>query len=167
VNLRGGGGSVGSVTISREPPRQREIEGLLQALDRYLAELYPAESNHLLSLQALEAPEVRFFVARAAGRAVGCGALRVDRAGYGEVKRMFVDPAARGQRIGRQILAHLEAEALGLGLERLRLETGISQPEALGLYRSMGFREREPFADYGPDPLSLFMEKELIAQRDR
>jgi len=76
---------------------------------------------------------------------------------------MFVDPAARGQKVGRQILACLEAEAPAIGLARMRLETGISQPEALGLYRSMGYQEREPFAGHGPEPLSVFME--LIEQR--
>ena len=43
----------------------------------------------------------------------------------------------------------------------MRLETGIYQPEALGLYRSAGYVEREAFGDYVPDPLSVFMEKRL------
>jgi putative acetyltransferase len=43
----------------------------------------------------------------------------------------------------------------------LRLETGIHQPEALGLYRAAGFVERGPFGPYRPDPLSVFMEKPL------
>ena len=43
----------------------------------------------------------------------------------------------------------------------VRLETGIYQPEALGLYRSAGYVEREAFGDYVPDPLSVFMEKRL------
>jgi putative acetyltransferase len=55
----------------------------------------------------------------------------------------------------------VEAEARREGLECLRLETGIHQPEALGLYRSAGYREREPFGDYARDPLSVFMEKRL------
>jgi putative acetyltransferase len=75
---------------------------------------------------------------------------------------MFVDPAVRGQNLGRRILVRLEQEALTLGLSRLRLETGVAQPEALGLYRSAGYREIGPFADYGPDPLSVFMEKVLV-----
>jgi putative acetyltransferase len=41
------------------------------------------------------------------------------------------------------------------------LETGIHQPAALSLYRSAGFIEREPFAPYLPDPLSVFMEKRI------
>jgi putative acetyltransferase len=56
---------------------------------------------------------------------------------------------------------HLEAEARRLGVSVLRLETGISQPEALALYRRRGYVERAPFGAYRLDPLSLFMEKTL------
>ncbi len=100
-------------------------------------------------------------MARRAGEALGCGALRIDAEGYGEVKRMFVLPRARGLKLGRRILDRLEEEARREGLRCLRLETGVHQPEALGLYRTAGFVEREPFGEYGPDPLSVFMEKRL------
>jgi len=73
---------------------------LLAALDAYLESLYPPESNHILDVDTLCAPNVRFFVARRRGKAVGCGALRIDSAGYGEVKRMFVHPEARGGNWG-------------------------------------------------------------------
>ena len=42
-----------------------------------------------------------------------------------------------------------------------RLETGIHQPEALGLYRRLGYVERGPFGSYALDPLSVFFEKRL------
>jgi len=103
---------------------------------------------------------VRFFVARLDGEAVGCGALRIAH-GYGELKRMYVAPAARGHRIGRRILDRIEAAARAEGLACLRLETGIYQPEALALYRSAGYAERDAFGAYAPDPLSVFMEKIL------
>ena len=149
------------VMLALESPRQAEVRELLEALDAYQSALYPAESNHLLDVDALAAPAVRFFVARRHGTALGCAALRIDPAGYGELKRMYVTPEARGSRLGRRLLDRVEAEARKEGLEYLRLETGIRQPEALGLYRSAGYREREPFGDYAPDPLSVFMEKRL------
>ena len=104
---------------------------------------------------------MRFFVARRDGVAIGCAALRIDPDGYGELKRMYVAAEARGLKLGRRLLGRVEEEAREEGLECVRLETGIHQPEALGLYRSAGYREREPFADYAPDPLSVFMEKRL------
>lgn len=150
-----------TLTLAIESPRQPDVERLLEALDAYQGALYPAESNHFLDVEALAAPGIRFFVARRDGRAVGCGALRIDAAGYGELKRMFVSPEARGLKLGRRILDRLEEEARREGLAWLRLETGIHQPKALGLYRSAGYAEREAFGEYKPDPLSVFMEKSL------
>lgn len=149
------------VTLARESPRQADVGRLLAALDAYQSALYPAESNHLLDVDALAAPAVRFFVARRDGAALGCAALRIDPERYGELKRMYVTPEARGMSLGRRLLERVEAEARREGLECLRLETGIHQPEALGLYRSAGYREREPFGGYARDPLSVFMEKRL------
>ncbi len=149
------------ITLGLESPRQPDVARLLEALDAYQSSLYPPESNHFLDVEALAAPSVRFFVARRDREAVGCGALRIDQAGYGELKRMFVAPAARATRLGRRILERIEEEARREGLDRLRLETGIHQPEALGLYRSAGYVEREAFGEYKPDPLSVFMEKRL------
>ncbi len=74
---------------------------------------------------------------------------------------MYVDPAARGLGVGRKILAALEAAALERGIRLLRLETGIHNTEALALYRACGFNDRGPFGEYGPDPLSVFMEKQV------
>ena len=153
------------IAVALESPRQADVVALIEALDRYQAGLYPAESNHLVPIGALAAPDVRFFVARRGGEALGCGALRIDAAGYGEVKRMFVAPRARGLSLGRRLLERIELEARRERLSCLRLETGIHQSEALGLYRAAGFVERGPFGDYGPDPLSVFMEKPLAAER--
>ena len=74
---------------------------------------------------------------------------------------MFVSPAARGRKLGRRLLQKLEAVAAERGATKLRLETGGKQPEALALYASSGFVEIGPFGKYGPDPLSIFMEKPL------
>ena len=74
---------------------------------------------------------------------------------------MYVEPAARGRKLGRSILLRIEQEARTAGLECLRLETGIHQAEALALYRSAGYRERGPFGDYRSDALSIFMERNL------
>ncbi|MFT4181194.1 MAG: GNAT family N-acetyltransferase [Rhizobium sp.] len=127
----------------------------------YAESLYPAESNHLFDLASLEKPEVTFWVARLEGEIVGCCSLVEAGDGTAEIKRMFVDPAARGRRVARKLLDTLEARAAERELTAVRLETGIYQPEAIALYRKSGYVEIEPFGDYQPDPLSLFMEKTL------
>lgn len=150
------------VVIATESPRQDAVIALVAALDRYLLDLYPADTCHLLDIDSLEAPDVRFFVARKDGVPVGCAALRVDPAGYGEVKRMYVDPAARGHRIGDRLLARLEEQARIEGLTALLLESGIHQHEALALYRKAGFTDRGPYACYTENGVSVFMEKPLL-----
>ena len=150
-----------TVRINPESPRQSDIVRLVEELDAYLGALYPAESNHLLDVESLAQPDIRFLVARREGEALGCIALRVDPAGWGEVKRLYVSPRARGLGLGRRLLGALEAQAQRERLSLLRLETGIHQPEALGLFRAAGFREVPAFGAYAPDPLSVFMEKAL------
>ena len=149
------------VTITLETPRQPEIIRLLDMSDAYAASLYPSESNHLVDLSSLEQPSVSFFVARNDGVAVGCAALVEAGDGTAEIKRMFVDPEARGLRAASRLMDKLEEQATKRGLKAIRLETGIYQPEAIGLYRKYGYVEIEPFGSYQPDPLSLFMEKRL------
>jgi len=148
------------ITIAPETPDQPDVVPLFEANNAYMASLYPAESNHGLSLSDLLKPAVSFFVARKDGVAVGCGAV-VAKEGFAELKRVYVAEAARGLKIGQKILDTLEARARDLGYERICLETGISQPEALGLYRKAGYVETGPFGGYQPDPLSLFMEKRV------
>jgi putative acetyltransferase len=147
--------------IRPETPDQPEVIAMLAQLDAYCGELYPAESNHLMDIASLTRSDVVFLVARdEAGRAVGCGAC-VNRGAYGEVKRMYVDPAQRGQGTGRKLLDAIVASGRTQGLACLKLETGIYQPEAIGLYEKYGFTYIPPFGDYQVDPLSVFMEKGL------
>ncbi len=150
------------LTISREPVRQAGVIALLEQSDAYMAALYPADSNHLLDLASLEKPEVSFLVARNDGEIVGCCALVEAGDGTAEIKRMFVAPNARGLAIGRRLMEALEETAHAMGLSAIRLETGVSQPEAIGLYRRFGFEDIPPFGSYRSDPLSLFMEKRLL-----
>lgn len=150
-----------TILIQRESPRQPGVIRLLELSNAYAASLYPAESNHMLPLEELEKAEVSFFVARRADAVLGCASLVRQEGGTGEIKRMFVDESARGLRLGKRLLETLEDEGRRLGLTVLRLETGIYQPEAIGLYRRNGFVDIPPFGSYRPDPLSLFMEKRL------
>ncbi|OBZ96416.1 GCN5 family acetyltransferase [Pararhizobium polonicum] len=150
-----------SVTIEKESPRQPGVLRLLEQSDAYAQSLYPAESNHLVDVSTLEKPSVAFFVARHEGAIVGCCALVDAGDGTAEIKRMFVDPKARGLKIGRRLLEHVESHGHDAGLSAIRLETGIYQPEAIGLYKSAGYAEIGPFGAYLADPLSLFMEKKI------
>jgi putative acetyltransferase len=154
--------AMSEIRIEREDPRADDVVALIVELDRYLTGLYPAESNHLLALDALAASNVAFFVARRRGRPEACGALVREAPDWGEVKRIYVRPAARGLGLGRAILDEIESAARAMGLSRLRLETGSRQPEALGLFERSGYGRCAPFGAYPlGDPWSIFMEKAL------
>lgn len=153
--------SPAALVIKQEDPAQPDVTALLRNGEANSAKFYPAESNHHLPLDALREPEVRFLVARDMnGKAVATGAV-VLKDGWAEIKRMWVDEDARGRGTARQILNALIEEARKSGIEFLRLETGAVSHAALSLYEKAGFRRREPFGDYRPDPLSVFMEKLL------
>jgi len=78
-----------------------------------------------------------------------------------KLKRIFVNPEVRGRGVGARIVETIEQAARCDGVRLMQLETGVKSVEAIGLYRRLGYRERGPFGAYGPDPLSVFMEKRL------
>lgn len=149
------------LSVSRESPDQPAVRALLQQSDDYMAARYPAESNHTVDVRKLEQPEVAFFVARLDGAAVGCGALVSQDEASAELKRVFVAPEARGQRVAATLMQVLETHAQEAGITVIRLETGTLQPEALALYQRLGYQVRGPFGAYALDPYSIFMEKAL------
>jgi putative acetyltransferase len=150
------------LAIQVERPDQPEVVALLGALDDYLHSLYPPEANHIMDVQALLDPTVTFLVARRDGMAVGTGAVRRHAdADYGEIKRMYVAPALRGQRIAEQVLLRLESALRTQGLGWALLETGADQAEAVRLYERCGYVRRASFGGYPDNGLSLFMAKVL------
>ena len=150
-------------TIHRESPLGPDLNLLFQ---RHTADMQadtPPESIHMLPASGLAHPAIAFFVARADGIPVAMGALKDLGGGHGELKSMHVLAEHRGRGLSRMMLNHLVDHALANGLTRLSLETGV-QPTfvaARGLYTRAGFSECPPFADYRPDPNSVFMTRAL------
>lgn len=81
--------------------------------------------------------------------AVCCGGVRLLAPKIAEIKRMYVDPSARGRGLARQMLVGLEANAVGLGATVARLDTGRDMASAVGLYRAGGYVEID---DYNGNP---------------
>ena len=147
--------------ISPERPDSTEARTLIDELQAELSALYPPQSCHGYSVEKLIAQQVAFFVLRQAGESAGCGGIQLYGKDYGELKRMYVRPRYRGLRLSRQMLDHLESYARKRGVNLLRLETGIFQRPAIGLYEGAGFKVIPPFGEYREDPLSRFYEKHL------
>jgi len=128
----------------------------------------PRCSAHALDLAGLQAPDISFWAAWEGEALAGVGTLRRLTADHGEVKSMHTARAARGRGVGSAMLRHLIAAAQARGFSRLSLETGSMahfQP-ARALYRRFGFTDCEPFADYRPDPNSVFMSLDLRRARE-
>jgi putative acetyltransferase len=151
------------VAIAMEPFDSPDARRLVAALDAHLASRYAPEQRFGPHLKAEHvAPGVgTFVIARADGKAVGCGALKRRDPTTVEVKRMYVEPEMRGHRVAREILDHLENTAREMGAERMVLETGIYQEEAIGLYRGAGFKAVDCFDEYVGVPTSVCFEKPL------
>ena len=144
-----------------------DIDSLLQQSRDYQNELYPPESVHQDDTASLLSEHV-YFIGAYQGESdnqllLGIGAVKFIEAipAYGEIKNLFVPPEHRGKGAAKVIMSALEAWLKDQGAHLCRLETGPSQLESIGLYQRLGYRECGLYGDYEPDPLSLFMEKEL------
>jgi GNAT superfamily N-acetyltransferase len=104
-----------------------------------------------------------FLLATVDGQAAGCVALKAGDYKAGELKRMFVHPHFRGQKIGVQLVESLFQKARFFGYERVMLDSHRSMTKAHEIYRNLGFREVEAPSDF-PDELKqsvIFMEYAL------
>ena len=150
-----------TTVITTERPDTVDAVLLISELEAQLEPLYPKTSRHGYSAEKLIEQGVIFFVSRHDGILAGCGGIELFGTEYGEIKRMYVRPQFRRLGLARQMLDHLATYAQGQGVHLLRLETGIHQKEAIGLYERMGFRQIPPFGTYKEDPLSRFYEKRI------
>ena len=90
-------------------------------------------------------PAGRFCVVRHAGEFVGVGCLKRLTPAVAEIQRMYVQPAVRGVGAGRLLVQRLLADARAMQFKAIRLESLRVLSPAHALYRSVGFREIEPY----------------------
>lgn len=118
----------------------------------------PPEACHVLPIDQLADPAIRFFSLREHGALLGVGALKTLDPGHGEIKSMRTAQAALGRGVGRALLDRLIAEAVAAGMSRLSLETGNSRlfDAANRLYLAAGFERCTPFGGYCDTPFTYF-----------
>jgi DNA-binding MarR family transcriptional regulator/GNAT superfamily N-acetyltransferase len=138
-------------------PRHPHARFCLRSYFSELSRRFDAGFDPTRSISAgddeLTPPAGLLLLATLHGEPVGCGALKFHDGAPAEIKRMWVDPAARGLGLGRRLLTELEAHAAGHGAGAVRLETNRALGEAIGLYRAAGYREvpafnHEPYAHH-------------------
>jgi GNAT superfamily N-acetyltransferase len=145
--------------IEQVPISHPDAQLLVEAVQQEYVVRYGGRDSTPILPTELEPPSGAFFVGYRDDRPVMTGAWRfrddVSRLGSSrpaEVKRMYVDRAARRQGLARLMLAHLEATARTAGAEVMIMETGTAQPEAMALYEAAGYELVEPFGHYKDAP---------------
>jgi len=152
-----------SITVELVPEVTDDVRILIGELDQILSAEYLPEQRHGLALDAIFAPNIRFFLARLNGAAMGCGGVAFF-ADFAEVKRMYVRDVARGRGVAQALLARIEEESRVTGFSLLRLETGARQLAALRFYERAGFQICAAFGAYAtmaPQAIatSIFLQK--------
>lgn len=129
------------------------------SFQRYLdLQHYEEELAHLEEKYGM--PDGRLYLADCEGALAGCIGLRKIDGRFGEVKRLYVRPRFRGNRIGARLVEKIIAEAKDIGYSSLLLDTLPFLKSAIHLYRNHGFYEIESYND-SPMPTSIFMRLDL------
>ncbi|MFT6067925.1 MAG: putative acetyltransferase [Bacteriovoracaceae bacterium] len=141
--------------LSKEHP---QVKTFIEELDALNLELYPNGPNYLCPAEKLDT----ILGLYSGDELKGMGAL-MKKTDYAEVKRVYIDSSQRGKGYSKLLMKALEEEAVGQGIKVLRLETGILQKAALGLYEALGYKRIDAFGEYYTHELSVFFEKNLFA----
>jgi putative acetyltransferase len=149
------------ISIKRVSPDHPDFRQLIELLDQDLWARYP-DTQHLFHGFNIVKLDVKVVVAYDGETAVGCGCFRetVYRDTV-EIKRMFVHEDARRKGVAKLILGELERWALEEGFNRAILETGIKQPEAIALYKRIGYEQIDNYEPYVGSEDSVCMGKDL------
>jgi DNA-binding MarR family transcriptional regulator/GNAT superfamily N-acetyltransferase len=124
---------------------RRCFERYFEELDRRFGDGFDPALSISADVHELTPPAGALVLARLNGAAIGCGALKFHRRQPSELKRMWIDPAARGLGVGARLLDELERQARKARAPAIRLETNRALSEAIALYRSAGYVEVKPF----------------------
>jgi putative acetyltransferase len=150
-----------------EDPNAADVRVLLERHLAFAREFTPPEHVHALDTDAQRDPDLTFYGARRDGVLMGVGAIRGLDETHAELKSMHTRAEARGQGVGRVVLAYLVRVAEVRGYQRVSLETGTMEAfaAARSLYARAGFRPCEPFGEYTANPYSVCMTLALAQTR--
>jgi putative acetyltransferase len=142
---------------------QDDVRALLEQHFTEMRAGSPPSACHVLPVDGLKVPEIRFFALRENGVLLGCGALKRLEPGHGEIKSMRTADAALGRGVGKALLDHIVDTAKAEGMTRLSLETGSTEQFAAAnrLYEREGFERCGPFGGYTDTPFTRFFTREI------
>ena len=138
---------------------RRLVEGYASSLNLDLSfQNFAQELEHFED--EYSAPTGAFLLARKNASFVGCVGLRKLSDTVGEIKRLYVMPAARGHGLGEALVRGIVDEGKQLNYTRLVLDTLPSMLAARSLYQELGFKPVAPYR-YNPVPGTAFLELQL------
>ena len=140
-----------------------EVDKLLRKHFIELRSVSPAGSTHVLDIDGLKNPSIKFWSLWENEKLMGCGALKFLNESHGEFKSIRVADQYRGKGYGKKIISHLIAEAKELKIKKISIETGSGEffKSARNLFKKFGFKKCEPFAHYKIDSNSCYMTLEI------
>ena len=135
-----------------------EVNNLLKKHFIELRSVSPAGSTHVLDIDGLKDPSIKFWSLWENNKLVGCGALKFLEKNHGEFKSIRVADQFRKKGSGERIINHLIEEAKKLNIVKLSIETGAGEffLPARNLFSKFGFKTCPPFAHYKDDPNSCY-----------
>ena len=135
-----------------------EVNDLLKKHFIELRSVSPAGSTHVLDIDGLKDPSIKFWSLWEGKKLIGCGALKFLEKEHGEFKSIRVADEFRKKGIGERIINHLIEEAKKLKISKLSIETGAGEffLPARNLFSKFGFKSCPPFAHYKEDPNSCY-----------
>ena len=135
-----------------------EVNDLLKKHFVELRSVSPAGSTHVLDIDGLKDPSIKFWSLWENNKLIGCGALKFLDKDHGEFKSIRVADEFRNKGIGERIINHLIEEAKKLKISKLSIETGSGDffLPARKLFSKFGFKKSSPFAHYKEDPNSCY-----------
>jgi GNAT superfamily N-acetyltransferase len=157
-----------STSAERGSPRLRQVgyadpvaQHLIERVQQEYVVRYGGRDAAVVDAAESPPPLGLFLVAEVGGVPAGCGGWRARGHGTAELKRMYVEPAFRRRGIAAELLAELERTAAAAGHQRLLLNSGDRQPEALALYDRAGYTPVAGYGVYADEPGAVFLGKEL------
>jgi len=135
-----------------------DVNDLLKKHFIELRSVSPAGSTHVLDIDGLKDPSIKFWSLWEGKKLIGCGALKFLEKGHGEFKSIRVADEFKKKGIGERIINHLIEEAKKLKISKLSIETGAGEffLPARNLFSKFGFKSCPPFAHYKEDPNSCY-----------
>lgn len=134
------------------------IEGNPEIVKYLKIQNYESEFEHLEIKYGL--PEGRLFIAKISNEVAGCIALRKIDDVNCEMKRLYVKPAFRGNKIAERLVETIIEEAQKIGYKSILLDTLPFLKGAVCLYKKMGFYEIESYNN-SPINNTIYMKLDL------